>query len=613
MVHFSFLLVLLFLISVTNADIVGPADKAQESFVYRQHIFVIHRLLQKECPDLLRSKRQVADDTAMSLEVTKIVYDNLMETLRKCRLRESQKSAEKKPTTVSSSVPKDCQQLYESGERVSGVYSIDPFPEEMQPFPVWCDFFDGHGWTVFQKRFDGSLDFYRNWAEYQSGFGNAAKEYWLGLDKIYALTKSNQLLNIYVKASNGATRSGTWQTFFIRNETDNYTLTVNDAGYNGTLPSYSFSHHNGMAFSTKDKDNDVYPSNCAVNFHGAWWYSGCYRSNLNGKYGESDKPGIRWYEFSDELTETVMRVTKNADIVGPANQVQELFMYRQQIFAIHRLLQNECPDLARSKREVSDDTGMSLEVMKIVYGSLMETLKKCRLRESENGAEKKPIKVSSSVPKDCQQLYESGKRVSGVYSIDPLPQSMQPFPVWCDFFDGHGWTVFQKRFDGSLDFYCSWADYQSGFGNAAKEYWLGSSMVNEGSYNGMLASSMFSYHNGMPFSTKDKDNDVYGSKCAVYSHGGWWYRSCYRSNLNGKYNAGGDQGIQWVGFSDELTDTVMRVILEQKTSSVIMTTCNKVSWHIIHFYGLAWNKPGCFRYGVKANCMAVKPERLGEK
>ncbi|XP_067939473.1 ryncolin-1-like [Watersipora subatra] len=286
-------------------------DQEQELFVYRQQVLVIHRFLQNECPDLVRSKRQVSDDTAMSLEVMKTVYDNLMETLKKCRLRESQKSTEKTPTTLSSSVPKDCQQLYESGERVSGVYSIDPFPEKMQPFSVWCDFFDGHGWTVFQKRLDGSLDFYRNWAEYQSGFGNAAKEYWLGLDKIYALTKSNQLLNIYVKASNGATRSGTWQTFFIRNETDNYTLTVNDAGYNGTLLSYSFFHHNGMPFSTRDKDNDIDARNCAVEYHGGWWYTDCYRSNLNGEYGKNDDQGIRWVGLSDELMETVMRISRN--------------------------------------------------------------------------------------------------------------------------------------------------------------------------------------------------------------------------------------------------------------------------------------------------------------
>lgn len=54
----------------------------------------------------------------------------------------------------------------------------------------------------------------------------------------------------------------------------------------------------GMQFSTQDNDNDVSGSNCAQKYKGAWWYSNCHASNLNGLYGsQSYADGVNWYHF----------------------------------------------------------------------------------------------------------------------------------------------------------------------------------------------------------------------------------------------------------------------------------------------------------------------------
>ncbi|XP_060576427.1 angiopoietin-related protein 1-like [Ruditapes philippinarum] len=114
------------------------------------------------------------------------------------------------------------------------------------------------GWTVIQRRQDGSEDFYRNWEEYKHGFGNRSGEYWLGLDNIYFLTSDSSSLHIYLEAfenDNVDQESvfAEYSTFSTSDENDKYRLRV--AGYNGSCGD-SMSYHNENQFTTIDSDND---------------------------------------------------------------------------------------------------------------------------------------------------------------------------------------------------------------------------------------------------------------------------------------------------------------------------------------------------------------------
>ena len=47
----------------------------------------------------------------------------------------------------------------------------------------------GGGWTVLQRRKDGSADLKnRDWVEYEDGFGNLHGEFWIGLRSMHCLT-----------------------------------------------------------------------------------------------------------------------------------------------------------------------------------------------------------------------------------------------------------------------------------------------------------------------------------------------------------------------------------------------------------------------------------------
>ena len=85
----------------------------------------------------------------------------------------------------------------------------------------------GGGWLVFQKRLDGSVDFYRGWAEYKRGFGSLTGEFWLGLDKIHRFTSSGSYkLRVDLEDFAGKTYYAEYDLFKAASEEAKYKLSV---------------------------------------------------------------------------------------------------------------------------------------------------------------------------------------------------------------------------------------------------------------------------------------------------------------------------------------------------------------------------------------------------
>ena len=164
-------------------------------------------------------------------------------------------------------------------------------------------------------------------------------------------------------------------------------------------------------------------------------------------------------------------------------------------------------------------------------------------------------------------------------------------PILCDTeTDGGGWIIIQRRFTGDVDFYRDWDTYKRGFGNLDTDFWLGNenihiitssgeyelrvelkyqgqskfavynrfSLAGEsdnyritlGKYSGTAGDSLRP-HNGQHFSTYDRDNDRDSSlNCAKAFTEAWWYNNCHDSNLNCKWQAVDQKGLDWYSFTN---------------------------------------------------------------
>ena len=199
--------------------------------------------------------------------------------------------------------PKDCAEWYHLGERTNGVYEV--LFLGIYRKQVYCEMeMAGGGWMVFQRRFDGSVDFpNKDWNAYKEGFGDVNSEHWLGNKWLNLLTTSEKYdYLVWAKAFDGDVRMKKMLGVRVDNEDESFKITFEQETQDFTPnEAYGMEKMNGMKFSTVLVRNDIYnhPESCGFEY-GPWWHEECHRIAMNGRYSYDGVPssganGIIWY------------------------------------------------------------------------------------------------------------------------------------------------------------------------------------------------------------------------------------------------------------------------------------------------------------------------------
>ena len=137
---------------------------------------------------------------------------------------------------------------------------------------------------LIQQNVDGFTSFFnRSWAEFKVGFNDSIGNYWLGNELLSQLTATGRYklrFDLQSRSNTSNSYRAEYSNFRVLAESSNYRLHV--AGYSGNAGRDALDYHNGMMFTTYDRDNDPWSSgNCAVNNGGGFWYKTCAICEVN--------------------------------------------------------------------------------------------------------------------------------------------------------------------------------------------------------------------------------------------------------------------------------------------------------------------------------------------
>ncbi|XP_023031767.2 ficolin-1-like [Drosophila willistoni] len=188
----------------------------------------------------------------------------------------------------------------------NGIYQVEV--PGVGDFSVYCEAdIAGPGWIVIARRSNDKTNFFLKWDDYKKGFGDLSDDFFIGLDKLHAITATqNHELYIQLRDPEGKIRYARYEQFYIENENMQYQL-VKANGFSGDAED-ALNYQKGMQFSTYDKDHT---NSCVTKKMGAWWYNDCAQSNLfglylDGAYNASELTGIYWRSYMNSKTVVMM-------------------------------------------------------------------------------------------------------------------------------------------------------------------------------------------------------------------------------------------------------------------------------------------------------------------
>ncbi len=237
--------------------------------------------------------------------------------------------------SVSVTTATSCKALLDSGQTGSGTYTVD---FGFGPLEVYCDQSrDGGGWMLLATSAtgmssseklavggdgsatvtatDGTTVAAGGWDMYtQNGYGTPSPStgfYWMPLGAWSAFTSTYSQNDFFIDNQGGNGDPDLSHTdFSISGST--YAISWGGCGSSWILRnSYSSCTSNdirGQAFTTWDRDNDTWSSNCArnnVSYNGGWWYTNCWQNSM---FHRNNNFVGSWYRNANASASQVSRM-----------------------------------------------------------------------------------------------------------------------------------------------------------------------------------------------------------------------------------------------------------------------------------------------------------------